>query len=456
MPGRLAVAFAAFLMCVRFADGQTVDLQQIAARLSRLEAQNAELAREVKALRAALAATQSQARTTTPVPDERLTTGEDDPSDATAEERLDVQERRIEELAQAKVESGSKLPLRVTGRLLVNVFSNGRNGGGNDYPTTASLEAGPRISGATVRQSTLGLMFDDVPAVLGANVSGSLFADFFAGTATPLNHGFRMRTAEVRLDWTNTSISAGQMKPILSPRDPTSLAQVGVDPLTSSGNLWFWQPQISVEQRFRLGEQTSVHAKVGLLQTNETAVLVPAPFAATVARARPALEGRVEFRRPNFELAPGFHASTTQVAGASVPSRAASVDWFFRPIKLVEFTGFAFVGQNVGVLGALRQGFVVLRDREAIAVRSRGGWAQVALIPTTRLSLHLVAGQHDDNNQDLRFGGVGKNQTYMANIMYRIAPNVIVALEGSQIRTTYLPGGVRRNNHYDLAIGYSF
>jgi hypothetical protein len=40
--------------------------------------------------------------------------------------------------------------------------------------------------------------------------------------------------------------------------------------------------------------------------------------------------------------------------------------------------------------------------------------------------------------------------------MYRLAPNVIVSLEGGQVRTAYYQIGNRLNDHYDLAIAYLF
>ena len=243
---------------------------------------------------------------------------------------------------------------------------------------------------------------------------------------------------------------------MFSIRDPVSLAQVGISPLTGAGNPWLWQPQVKVERRFSFGEDFGLSAQVGVLQTNEQAANVPQEFASTLARARPALEGRFEFRLRNLELAPGFHFSSTHVAGTSVPSNAFSLDWLYTPWNGVQFTGLAFSGANLANLGTLRQGFTVLGHGRAIAVRTRGGWGQLALTPTNRLSFHLMAGQQDDNNSDLRFGGIGKNQAYAANIMYRLAPSVILALEAGQVRTTYIPGPVRRNNHYDLAIGYLF
>jgi hypothetical protein len=40
--------------------------------------------------------------------------------------------------------------------------------------------------------------------------------------------------------------------------------------------------------------------------------------------------------------------------------------------------------------------------------------------------------------------------------MYRLAPNVMVSLEGAQVRTDIIGTGTRINNHYDLAVAYLF
>jgi hypothetical protein len=312
------------------------------------------------------------------------------------------------------------------------------------------------LAGATVRQSLVGFDFDGGQIFAGGKLSGSLQMDFFAGSTSTLNHTFRIRTAAAQLDWSRTSVLVGQQKPIFSPRDPTSFSHVGVSPLTGSGNPWLWLPQARVQQRFTLSEGTELRAELGVLQTNEGAANIPADFSSTLERARPALEGRFQFKRGTLELAPGFHISKTHVVGTSVPSNAVSIDWFYSPWRKIEFTGFAFTGANIANLGTLRQGFSIVGPREAIAIRSRGGWAQLAILPTSRLSVHLIAGQQDDNNSDLRLTGIGKNQTYAANIMYRIGPNMIVSLERSKVRTSYISGPVRSNNQHDLAFAYLF
>ena len=89
-------------------------------------------------------------------------------------------------------------------------------------------------------------------------------------------------------------------------------------------------------------------------------------------------------------------------------------------------------------------------------VHSKGGWTQLTLLATNRLSFNLFSGLHDDRNRDLRPGRIGKNMAYGANFFYRLAPNVLVGLESSQVRTSYIGVGNRLNNHYDLALAYLF
>jgi hypothetical protein len=425
--------------------GQTnADLKQVLERLDRLERQNQLLLEEVRALRAQVGATR------TPAP---------------AEETLAIQARRTEELAQVKVEAANRFPLRVTGMALFNARWNsaGASYGGaySESPVTAPV-SGYATAGATLRQSIIGLEFQGPRTVWGGKVRGSLNMDFYAGSGSSLDSVFRLRTGSLEVDWKDRSILVGQEKPIIAPRDPSSLAQVGVSPLTGAGNLWLWQPQVRFEQRLALGEQTGLRAQVGVYQTSEASAALPASYQSSLESARPALQGRFELwhgfgggRR--IEIAPGFHTSSTHVAQTSVPSSLFSLDWFANPWTRLEFTGAFFSGQNLANLGTgLRQGFTILGRGSAIPVHARGGWAQAALSATPRLTFHFFTGQHDDRNADLRPGGIAKNQAYGANFFYRLAPNVLAGLEASQTRTTYLGSGNRLNRHYDVALAYLF
>lgn len=426
------------------------DMRAVMERLDRLEEQNRQLMSEIRALREQLAGASS---INTPAP----TTAN---STAHAEERADIQERRIEELDQTKVGTENRLPVTLTGTVLFNAFVNGRSNGDQMNPVVAARSPGLAFDGGTLRQTVLGLRFQGPDIAGGGKASGSLFLDLFAGTGTSLNQLVRLRVATLDLAWKNTTLSFGQDKPILAPREPESLAQVGVSPLTAAGNLWLWQPQVRVEQRFALGEGSGLKAQLGVFQTSESTTGVAAEYASSLSRARPGYEGRFEWwgerggRR--FEIAPGFHVSNTQVVGVSVPSRIYSVDWLLRPFSKVDFVGQFFQGQNTGVIGGLRQGVRVFSDRAAGPVHAQGGWAQLTFRATPRLTLHLYGGQEDDRDSDLSPQGIAKNLSFAGNIMYRLGSNVLASFEVSQVRTSYLGVGTRLNPHYDLALAYLF
>jgi hypothetical protein len=428
------------------AGAQTPDLARVLERLDRLESENRQLAAEVAALRARLDA---------PVP--VVAGAELRPAEVPLDQRVEIQERRTEDLAQTKVETAQKFPLRLTGMALFNAYMNSRQSGGAQYPVTAQ-PTGPATSGATVRQTVIGLEFRGPVAIGGGAVHGSVFMDFFAGAN---NQTARIRTASMEIQWKTRSIMAGLEKPIFNPREPASLAQVGISPMTGTGNLWLWLPQARFQQDFRFGRSSGLRAQVGVLQTREQAPYPGAVLPGALEPARPAYEGRFEAFH-NFdderriEFAPGFHASTTHVGGVSIPSRIFSMDWFANPIRRVEFAGAFYKGHNVGMLGnGYGQGFYGY-GRYLEPVESIGGWGQFTVHVLPRVDLHLFSGQQDDANHDLSAGRIGKNLLYGGNLYFRLAPNVLMGLETTQLRTVYIGQGVRINNHYDLALAYSF
>ncbi len=451
-PDRFLIAFLiAFLTRSPLHAQSSDEIRQILNRLQTLENDNRLLKDEVKSLREQLAAVQGG----TP---EAL------------QDEVAVQKSRIEELAQSKIESAQKLPIRISGMVLFNAYANGAFNAGTEDTIIASPNRADATGGGSLRQSVIGLQFESPQTIFGGKVTGSIFTDFFGGSAGSLNHLLRLRTATVSLDWNRRSILFGQDKPIISPRDPNSFAQVGLSPLTGTGNLWLWQPQIRVEQRIALGSTAGIRAQAGVFQTREVGLestgynfYVPAPPNTTISpeRAQPGVEGRFELWKQwgettRVEIAPGFHENPSRVANSDVSSRLFSIDWLIKPARFVELTGFFYNGQNVANLGALPQGFTPGYYDRYKPVHSAGGWAQLRFPVTQRLSFDIFGGTQDDRNADLLRGYIGFNQAYYANVMYRFAPNVIVSLEGGQVRTNYLGIGNRLNNHYDLAVAYLF
>jgi hypothetical protein len=454
-PGSLGLVAALLaLSAIPVSAQSTPELRQILQRLDRLEEQNRALAAEVRDLKSALALARGNQP---PEP----------PPQPTAEERIEVQESRTKELAATKVEAASRFPIRIAGMALFNSYLNSKGSGGGEYSTIAQ-PGGEASGGATVRQSIVGLDYNG-PTALGAKIGGSLRLDFWAGSGQPLDQTIRVRTAEITMDWKNTSFLVGVDKPIIAPRDPDSLAQVAFSPLTAAGNLWLWSPQVRLQHDFHFSQAIGLRAQVGVVQTHEVNGSPVSPYtpnpaatsASYVEPARPGGEGRLELfagTARRFEIASSIHRSVSQVMGKAVPSDVYAIDWLARPWRAFEFTGTAFTGQNVTPLGtgAIDQGFVLLGPGRANAVHSRGGWAQMTFRPAARLWFNFFSGQQDDRNSDLPRGGIGKNLVFGANIFYRLAPNVVVGFETTQTRTNYIGTGTLLNNHYDLAFAYMF
>ncbi len=173
---------------------------------------------------------------------------------------------------------------------------------------------------------------------------------------------------------------AGQDKPIVSPREPNSLAQVAVSPLTGAGNLWLWSPQVRLDQRFAFGRDAGLTAQIGVYETSEPAYAARGgDNSALTSTPRPALEGRFELWRKfgenaRIEIAPGFHDSTSHAGGFSAPSHLFTMDWLIQPAAKVQLTGMFFTGENAAGLGGLRQGFTIFNDIRAVPIGVAGGW----------------------------------------------------------------------------------
>lgn len=432
------IFFACLLAVVaRAADA---DLQAILKRLEKLESENAQLRSEVQALK------------------DRL--GPPSPIEAPPlAERVAVNERRIEEQEQTKVSSAERAPLRLTGMVLWNVFSSGRNGAPAGFPTVATANRGANQIRGTFRQTSIGLEVESPTPVLGALARGSLMTDFYASYDDYLQP--RIRTASVDLEWKTRSLRFGIEKPIVAPRNPTSLANVIYPALWGAGNLWIWEPQVRLEQRMNWGTGWEARAQAGLFQTNESRVSWVAPFAPQNLPPRSGWQGRFQIGRAlgedrRIEIAPGFHYSRTLVVGATAPSRLFTADWLIAPATWWDITGAFFKGENAAPLGGLRQGVVITGPGEVRSVQTSGGWTQLALRPASWVGFHLMAGQQDDRNRDLLRGGIGRNLSYAVNGIFRLSPNVLISLEAQQIRTTYIGTGLRLLNRYDLGVAYLF
>ncbi|MBV8865293.1 MAG: hypothetical protein JO210_07835 [Acidobacteriaceae bacterium] len=372
---------------------------------------------------------------------------------------MEVNEGRIAEQAQTKVEASQKFPISLNGMVLFNAFLNST--GSAPYPAEGyGPLSGPGIAGATIRQTLLGLQMQGPALPGGGQAHASVMMDFGGGYSEPGANWFRLRTGTISLDWEKRSFSVGQEKPLISPYQPDSLAQVIVPPLAGAGNLWLWLPQARYQERIPLGETSGLTAQAAVMQTDEKYQMVPAEYADSLQPARPALEGRFAFWHKiddtrRFEFGAGFHLSTTHVAGYSANSRIASLDWKIVPWSKLAITGSAYHGTNVSGLGALGNGFVFLPNGTVRPVGSTGGWTQFAVPLTGRLTFNLFGGMEQEDAAQSAYS-VTRNFTYASNLMYHLGPNVVLSFEALQMRLRMLSGAHEIRDNYDLAVGYLF
>ena len=461
------VLFAALAASAAPASAQSDDpLTAIQQRLDALEQQNTDLRNEVRVLREAF----DKLRAPTAAPAE--------PSRVDAlEEKVALHDARLADQDAVKAESSQRVPIRLTGVILFNAFANSRQANparDDPYYAAANAAATPNVGGS-LRQSLFGVDFHTPEAVLGGEVRGSALFDIFAlsnsggsdSVAVQTNTSPRLRTAWIEGRWGNRSVLAGLANTVLSPREPNSLAQVFLPPLSGAGNLYGWRQQIRFEQRAPLAGGREVVGQVALVQTVEDWPKVQAAFASSLESKRPALEAHAGFSQPiddtrRIEIGAAYHLSSTHVAGLSIPSRIYSVDWLITPIDRVSLSGMFFNGENVGnAAGRNAYGFSILTPSpgvvRAIAVRTYGAWTQVAVQAAPRLKLHVYSGIEDPNDADtIGSDGVIRNTVGAANTFFQLAPNVITGVEVSQTRTWYKAGQRPRLTHYDLYVAYVF
>jgi len=436
-------------LCAQQINGQDQVLQQILQRLDTLERQNRELLEEVKQLRQAQSPVAAA-----PAPTEPLT----QPPIA---ERVKVAETRIEEQAQTKVESSQKFPLSLDGMLLFNAFANNQNAAAvfGGY----GLLSGASRSGATLRQTMLGLEFHGPALPGGGHVEGDVSMDFWAGPPVPSDNWLRIRRAGVSLIWPTRSFFFGQDKPLIASYEPNSLAQVGVPSMAGSGNLWYWLPQVRFEQKVRFGAASGIKAQVaavqvgGFLPVSTATASNPYPNA-----ARPALQGRVAFWHASgddkkFELAPGFQITSNRIAGTTIVSQLATFDWLYKLHPKLEWKGTGFLGRNATSLGGLGNSFYEDSSGSIHAARAAGGWTQLSSRLNNRVTLNVISGLENDQMGDNSDGaGIAHSLSFAGNIMFHLSPNVLLSLEAQRLWIRTFAGSPDSYNHYDLALAYLF
>lgn len=252
------------------------EVQELRATVAEMKSDAATYRAETEELRKQLAEMQASAASQKPVESAPASETSDGNSVSqkisSLEETTQLLESEIRSQYQTKVESASKYRVRLSGLALLNLFNNRGYVDNLDVPTYAASSntyGTTQAFGATLRQSEIGLEVFG-PEVFGAKTSGQLQVDFGGGfpvgALDGVNSGLvRLRTGYMRLDWSHTSIVAGQDSLFISPESPTSFASLIVPEFGYSGNLWAWTPQLRIEHKFDLTDNQNLRVQAGIL-----------------------------------------------------------------------------------------------------------------------------------------------------------------------------------------------
>lgn len=400
------------------------------------------------------------------------------------EETSQVQQSELRTLYQTKIESASKYRVRLSGLVLLNLFHNQGGVDNQDVPTYAApygaYGAGSTF-GATMRQSELGLEVFG-PQLMGAKSTGEVQIDFGGGFPSAaldgVNTGIvRLRTADMRLDWQNTSVIAGQDSLFISPNSPTSFASLLVPALGYSGNLWAWIPQLRIEHRFNLAEDQNISVAGGILDniTGEPSYGSRRLPQAGESSGQPAYALRTAWTKtingkPLTLGASGYYSRQNWGYGWTVDGWAGITDWRVPLSDRFELSGEFYRGRAVGGLGGgigqsvLYSGSPTNPYSGFLPLDSAGGWSQLKFSATSRLEFNGAFGTDNPFAVDIHAfpAPVGiystvlaANRTEMLNFIFRPRSDLLFSGEYRHLRTTEI-GNYYGADHVNLMMGVLF
>ena len=288
----------------------------------------------------------------------------------------------------------------------------------------------------------------------------------------------------MRMDWANTSVVVGQDEIFFSPNSPTSFASLAIPALSYAGNLWGWIPQIRVEHRVALGEDSSLIFQGGILDP----VSGEAPGSASAgtsyyrqagpgeASRQPAYGTRVAWTRNVFGQplrvgVGGFYSRQDYGFSRSVNGWAGMTDVELPLSHRLSLSGELYRGEALGGLyggiarSVLFNGNPTLAGTEVRGLNSVGGWAQLKYRPASKWELNAAFGMDNPYASDLKYfpysqaygdATLARNQGSFVNMIYRPRSDLLFSVEYRQITTYALTDGGNSAGQLNLMMGVLF
>ena len=406
-----------------------------------------------------------------------------------------MEESQIATLQQAKVESESKYPVKLSGLILMNGFVNTQK---VDMAATPTLAIGGSGStGASVRQTWLGLDARG-PHLFGASTYADLRMDFY-GSTTSNDSGYaggysnvglvRLQTAHAGMIWPHTQAYFSYDRTILNPNSPSSLTAVAISELAWSGNLWYWNPQAGVTQDVSITPSHWLRLQAALIDPSDPPAVgggyysnTSAPpvevSASTAEQSRwPGVEARLallgEQEENHAELGVGgYFAAHRTFFYTNFDSWAATMDYRQPLPGNLEFSGNFYRGMALGGLGggdykdfAYRVDQDVPGNYYSRALDNIGGWAQLKYRPNERLQFNAAFGLDEVPAGELRpyadprgyyYQNLARNRTFTTNVIYSPSAYLLFSLEYRRLESSPVNGPTAASNIIGIAAGYKF
>jgi hypothetical protein len=403
-------------------------------------------------------------------------------------EQQSLQETQIATHEQAKVESESKYPLKLSGLVLLTGFVNTVQ---TDDPVTPTIVLeGPGATGASLRQTVLGIDARG-PHLFNARTHADVRVDFDGasladGTASSYAGGLlRLRTAHASLNWNHTDAFFSLDHAIVAPNSPASLTAVAISALAWSGNLWTWNPQVgltqdfpsSTSQRFRLqGALIDVMNAPQIYGSTAPPSNIVQPTTAEMSRW-PGVEGRIAFLSDATETGlqvgiGGLYAPHNTPGGTRFNSWAGTFDYRIPLPGHGELSGSGYWGQALGGLGGGAYKDYVYRlnplSQSGYSFRTLddfGGWAQWKESAGEHLEFNLAFGTDQVPAAQLRpyagapslyYLNLARNRTYTGNVIYRPSAYLLFSLEYRHLQSSPVNDYTATGDIIGIATGYRF
>jgi len=400
------------------------------------------------------------------------------------EDDQELMNDKIIEQSQTKVESGSKYRVRLSGLVLLNTAVTRGSVDNLDIPQIAVPAEAPGVAGSfsgSLRQSQIGIETFG-PDIAGARTSANVKFDFAGGFPNVPNGAafgvVRLRTGTVRLDWANTSIVAGQDGIFFAPLTPTTLSSLAIPALSYTGNLWSWTPQVRIEHRFALSENSALRVQAGILDSLTGDVPQQSYRYPSVGEesGQPAYATHIGYSQRIFgrDLSVGiggYYGRQNWGFGRAVDGWAGVTDVTVPLGEFLDFSAEFYRGRAVGGLGGgvgqsiLLSGQIYNSATAIHGLDSTGGWLQLKFKPKPNFEVNFAYGEDVPFARELKlfpasalyYGySISRNQSPFVNFIYRVRSDVLFSMEYKRLQTNPLNSNANIANRLVVSLGYAF